>query len=93
MSQTWENREEPDLGLNWKNGKKKPNFRPDFGSFEFYLYWMLEIVWNYHCMQFYGKLIIQTQENGKKPHFKPNIGSFGSNLGSRFFQKSGFISH
>ena len=49
----------------WENGKK-PNFEPDFGLFGlslgspsffwgFYLYWMLQIVANYHCMQFQEK--------------------------------------
>ena len=30
---------------------------------------MLDIVASYHCIQFQGKLMIQTQENGKKPFF------------------------
>ena len=29
---------------------------------------MLDIVTGYHCMQFQGKRMIQTQENNKKPH-------------------------
>ena len=34
---------------------------------------MLDIVASYHFMQFHGKLMIQTQENGEKPHFGPNL--------------------
>ena len=61
---------------------------------EFYLYLMLKIVASYHCMQFQGKLMIQTQENGKEPHFGPTLAPLGLNLGSQFFlQKSGFVSH
>ena len=36
----------------------------------------LEIVASYHCMQFQGKLINQTWENGKKPSFVPDFGLF-----------------
>ena len=64
MNQTWEN-------------DKKPNFGTDFDPFAwnlgsktffhgFYLYYMLDIVASYHCMQFQGKLMNQTWENGKK---------------------------
>ena len=77
------------MDKSWENDKK-PTFGPDFGSFDpnfgpqiffrgFYTYKMLDIVASYHCMQFQGKLMIQTQENGKKPHFRP--------------QKSTYISH
>ena len=59
-----------------ENGEK-PIFRPYFGLFrtnlgpknifpEFYLYQMLKIVASYHQIQFQGKRVIQTQENGKK---------------------------
>ena len=41
---------------------------------------MLGIVASYHCMQFQGKHVIQTQENGKKPHFGPDLVSLGPNL-------------
>ena len=55
---------------------------------------MVDIVINYHCMQFQGKLMKQTWENGKKPSFEPNFGPFGSNSGHQFlFRKSGFVSH
>ena len=60
-------------------------------------------VTSYHCMQFQGKHMIQTQENGEKPHFGPNLGQLGP-IGRAiflfifffyffFFQKSGFASH
>ena len=48
---------------------------------------MLEIVGSYHCMQFQGKLMIQTQENGKKPDFRPDIGLLGPNSGREMFFK------
>ena len=35
---------------------------------------MLDIVESYPCVQFQGKLIIQTQENDNKPHFRPDLG-------------------
>ena len=55
----------------------KPNFGPNFGLFGpnlglkivfrgFYLYLMLDFVASYHCMQFQGKRMIQTQKNDKK---------------------------
>ena len=34
---------------------------------------MLYIVVSYHCMQFQGKLMKQTWENGKKPSFGPTL--------------------
>ena len=37
---------------------------------------MLDIVENYHRMQFQGKLMIQTQEKGEEPHFGPDLGFF-----------------
>ena len=60
-----------------ENGKRKPNFGPNFGLFGpnlgpkivfrgFYLYLMLDFVASYHCMQFQGKRMIQTQKNDKK---------------------------
>ena len=38
---------------------------------------MLYIVGNYHCMQFQGKIMIETSENDKKPSFGPDFGPFG----------------
>ena len=65
INQTWENRKNlvselilATLAQMWA----PKNF---FGKF--YLYYMLDIVASYHCMQFQGKLINQTWENGKKP--------------------------
>ena len=34
-------------------------------------------VTSHRCMQFQGKHMIQTQENGEKPHFGPNLGQLG----------------
>ena len=59
---------------------------------------MLDIVASYHCMQFQGNLMIQTQENDKKTLFGPDLVPLGSKSGREFlfcfvFQKSGFIMH
>ena len=51
--------------------------------FKFYLYWMLDIVASYHCMQFQGKIMNQIWGNGKKPSFGPNFGPSGPNLGQQ----------
>ena len=42
---------------------------------------MLDIVANYHHIQFQRKRMTQTQENGGKPRFGPDLGTLGSNLG------------
>ena len=81
--------------LMYQTGKNdiKPSFGPDFGPFGtnlghknffhgFSLYYMLDIVASYHCMQFQGKLMNQTRENNKKPSFWPDFGPFGQNLAS-----------
>ena len=53
---------------------------------------MLDIVASYHCMQFQGKRIIQTQENGKKPYLGPDLGPLRKNSGRQFsFQKYGLF--
>ena len=44
---------------------------------------MLDINANFHCMQFQGKLMNQTWENGKKPSFGPDFGLFQSKFGSQ----------
>ena len=36
-------------------------------------------------MQFQGKLMIQTQENGKKPNFGPNLSPLNRNSSRQFF--------
>ena len=46
---------------------------------------MLQIVASYNCMQFQGKLMNKTWENGKKPSFGPNYDPVGPNLGRQFF--------
>ena len=51
----------------------------------FYLYLMLDIVASYHCIQFQGKLMIQTQENDKKTHLRPDLGWLDPNLGRQVF--------
>ena len=49
---------------------------------------MLDIVSNYYFIQFQGKLMNQTWENGKKASFEPNFGPFETNLGRQnFFSK------
>ena len=45
------------------------------------------MVASYHCMQFQGKIIMQTQENGKKPHFGPNLGPLGQIWADNFFSR------
>ena len=42
---------------------------------------MLDVVADYHCMQFQGKLMNQTWENDKKPNFGADFGPFGPNVG------------
>ena len=44
---------------------------------------MLEIVGSYYCMQFQGKLMNQTLENGKKTSFGPDFGPFSANSGDQ----------
>ena len=61
MNQTKENSKEPNFGPNWEPPASPPQF-----LFDFYLYYMLYIVASYHCMQFQGKLMNQTWENGEK---------------------------
>ena len=56
---------------------------------------MLDIVGSYHCMQFQGKPIIQTQEDGEKLYFGPVGRKFGAAIFFvffcfLFFQKFGF---
>ena len=67
-----------------------PNLGPQF-FLRVYLYYYLDIVPSYHRMQFKGKLIKQTWENGKKANFEPDFGPFWPNLGPKIFFV-GFIS-
>ena len=74
---------------------EKPKFGPDFGAFspiwapkffrELYVYWYIDIVPIYHLMQFPGKLMNRTWENGEKPNFGHNFGPFSPNLGPQSF--------
>ena len=45
---------------------------------------MLDIVANYHYIQFQGKSMTQTQENGEKPHFGPDLDTLDPNSGRQF---------
>ena len=49
---------------------------------------MLDIVASYHCMQFHGKRMIHTQENGEKPHFGPDFCPSNSGRQNCFPQKN-----
>ena len=46
---------------------------------------MLDIVASYHRIQFQGKLMAKTQENGKKSHIGPDLGPLSSNSDCIFF--------
>ena len=46
---------------------------------------MLDIVASFRCIQFQGKLMIQTQENGEKLHFSTTLGPLGQNSCHQFF--------
>ena len=88
------NTNQPNL-TKWQNSSFRINFgpfRPNLGPknffHRFYLYFMLDIVASYHCLQFQRKVMNQTWENYKKPSFGTNFGPFGPNLGSKnFFSK------
>ena len=53
--------------------------------YTFYIYYMLDIIASYHCLQFQGKVMNHTWENAKKPSFVTKFGLFGPNLGPRNF--------
>ena len=59
-------------------------FRNKFFYHRFYLYYYLDIVACYHCMQCQGKLMNTTWKNDKKP-------SFGSKLGSHNFLQGFYL--
>ena len=47
-----------------------------------------------HCMQFQGKQMSQTLENGKKPSFDSILANLNQILAAKIcFQKFGFFSH
>ena len=76
------------MNQTWENGKKTsfgPKFGPQNFFHEFCLYYMLEIVASYHCIQFQEKLTSQNWKNGKNPSFGTNFGHFGPNLGTKIF--------
>ena len=83
MNQTWENGKKPSFGTDF--GPFGPNVDPRNFYHGIYLYYMLEVVASYHCMQFQGKLMNQTWGNGKKPSFEIDFKSFGPNLCSKIF--------
>ena len=49
---------------------------------KFYLCYILGIIASYRCMQFQGKPMNQTWENGKKHSFGTDFGSFGPHFTS-----------
>ena len=49
---------------------------------------MLDIVANYHCMQFQGKHMIQTHANGEKFDFGPNLDPLDPNSNRQLFFKN-----
>ena len=63
-NQTWENHKKPNFGPDF--GLSSPNVGPQFFFGKIYLSYSLEIVPTYHPMQFKGKPMSQTWENGKK---------------------------
>ena len=67
MNQAWENGKKTSFGTDFV--PFGPNLGPKIFFHGFYFYYMLDIVASYHCMQFQGKLINQTWENGKKNKF------------------------
>ena len=82
MNQAWENGKKPSFGTDF--GPFGPNLDPPNFFYGFYFY-MLDIVASYDCMQFQGKLMNQTWENGRKPSFRTNFCHFGPNLGPQIF--------
>ena len=84
-----------------ENGKKS-NLRsdsgPNFGPQNLFL-WILPVLdvrnyASYHCMQFQGKQMSQTLENGKKPSFDSILANLNQILAAKIcFQKLGFFSH
>ena len=75
----------------WENDKKPPDSHPIFAHLSricapnlcvcvcvwervFPLIY-LGIIASYHCMQFQGKSVIQTQQNGEKPHSRSGASS------------------
>ena len=82
-NQTWENGKKSSFGTNF--GPFGPNLGPKIFFHVISLYYKLDIVPSYHCMQFQGKSMNQTWENRKKPSFGIDFGPFGQNLGPKIF--------
>ena len=84
------------INQTWENGKK-PSFGPDLAPWAkiwiqklfrgFYLYYILDIVASYLCMQFQEKLMNRTWENSQKPSFGPNFGPLTQIRAVNFFSK------
>ena len=49
---------------------------------------MLDIVANYHRIQFQERIMVHSQANGEKPHFGFDLGPLNPNLGRQFFVKT-----
>ena len=85
------------INQTWENGKK-PSFGPDLAPWAkiwiqklfrgFYLYYILDIVASYLCMQFQEKLMNRTWENSQKPSFGPNFGPLTQIRAVNFFFKN-----
>ena len=71
-----------------ENGKKTPNFRLNLGPPKF-LPWVLALLLvkfsKLSSMQFKGKPMNQTCENGKKSNFGPDFGLFWPKFGPQKF--------
>ena len=80
------------MNQSWENGKK-PSFGTDFGSFGlnrlqifFVILPLPDVRQSFKlCMQFQGKLMNLTLENGKKSSFMQHFGPFDASLGRKFF--------
>ena len=83
MSSAWEKRRKPSF---WPNfGPFGPIFHPQIFFSSILPKLDVKNFASYHCMQFQGKLMNKTGENGKKPSFKSNFGPFGPYSGRQFF--------
>ena len=88
MNQTWENGNKPSFKTNFGPfGPFGPNLGPKNIFHQFYLYYMLEIAASYHCMQFQGKPMNQTWENGRKSSVRLKFGP----LRPKFSPKTFFV--
>ena len=81
MNQTRENDWKPSFSLDFDPIWHK--FDPPIFLCGVYLNYMLYILASFHCMQFQGKLMNQTWENGKKPSL--GLGSLWPKFGPKIF--------